>query len=105
MILTAPETFEEYLPLAIYILIVSGISYVITLFIAKKNKKVIFLLPIMFFVLSVLLVVYAFIADGWDKLGYFILAMLSIGAFIGSFISSLLIYFSKKSDEKNQVKL
>lgn len=103
MFLTAIENLTAFLPYIIYVAVVVGISYLITYFIAKKNKKLIFILPLIFFVISLIFIVFSSVADGWDVLGYLILAGLAIGALIGTLISSLIIFFVYKNKEKNQV--
>ena len=95
------NVFAEYYPVAIYLMVMGLISYFISFKISKKNKKRLLILPIIFLGFTIILGVSGLITNDWGALGYLILAVLSLGAFISSLVSSLVIYFTKfKNQEK-----
>ncbi|MGE4378668.1 MAG: hypothetical protein AB7E16_02010 [Candidatus Izemoplasmatales bacterium] len=98
MFLDIGDFILSYYPLFIYVLVFGLISYFITLFIIKKNKRMFLVIPIVFFILTIILGGSAFLADDWGALGYLILALLAGGGFLSSLVSSLIIYFTKIKD-------
>lgn len=101
MILTS-ESFTQYLPIVLYVLIFGLISYFISIPIAKKNKKNLFILPGVLLVITLILIVSAYATNDWGALGYFILGALALGGFIASLAASLILYF--KGTENSQKK-
>jgi hypothetical protein len=91
---TTLMTLTEYLPIIIYVLITILISYFITKKIAKNNKLNLLILPGIFLILTIVTGTFGMIVNDWGALGYLIIAALSLGALIGSLISSLIVYLT-----------
>lgn len=89
---TTLMTLTEYLPVIIYVLATILISYFITKKIAKNSKLHLLILPGIFLVLTLVTGAFGMIVNDWGALGYLIIASLSLGALIGSLISSLMVY-------------
>ncbi|MDY0010812.1 MAG: hypothetical protein RBR96_03660 [Candidatus Izemoplasmatales bacterium] len=89
---TTLMTLTEYLPVIIYVLATILISYFITKKIAKNSKLHLLILPGIFLVLTLVTGAFGMIVNDWGALGYLIIASLSLGALIGSLISSLIVY-------------
>ncbi|MGD9964642.1 MAG: hypothetical protein AB7S96_04740 [Candidatus Izemoplasmatales bacterium] len=98
MFLDIGDFILTYYPIFIYVLVFGLISYLITLFIIKKNKRMFLIIPIIFFILTIILGGSAFLTDDWGALGYLILAFLAGGGFLSTLVSSLIIYFTKIKD-------
>lgn len=98
MFLDIGDFILSYYPIFIYVLVFGLISYFITLLIVKRNKRMFLIIPIIFLILTIILGGSAFLADDWGALGYLILAFLAGGGFLGSLVSSLIIYFTKIKD-------
>ena len=98
MFLEIGDSILSYYPIALYVLVFGLISYFVTLFIIKRNKRMFLIIPIIFLVLTIILAVSAFLADDWGALGYLLLAFLAGGGFLSSLVSSLIIYFTKIKD-------
>lgn len=92
MILTS-ESLTQYLPIVLYVLIFGIISYFVSIPIAKKNKKKLFILPGVLLAITAILAISAFATNDWGALGYFILGALAFGGFIASIVASLILYF------------
>jgi ABC-type polysaccharide transport system permease subunit len=88
LILNAAQTL---LPLSAVIIFASLISYVLTWFIVKKNSKLIFLMPIILIMITIGFTIAGFLSQDWGRLGYIIMAFISLGIFFGSLISSFII--------------
>ncbi|MFA6377940.1 MAG: hypothetical protein WCW63_04855 [Acholeplasmataceae bacterium] len=88
LILTAVQTF---LPLFAVIIVASLISYFLTWFLVKKNSKLIFLIPIILIIITIGFTIAGFLSQDWGRLGYIIMAFISLGIFFGSLISSFII--------------
>ena len=86
------------LTLGLGVFIAFGMTYGMTLLLIKINKKLTFLLPILFGILSIIFWVSAFLSNDWGALGYFIMGGLSVLVVIGSLISSMMIHNKQKKE-------
>ena len=82
----------QYAPAIIAIVIVSFVSNGLTKLISKKSMKLTFVIPAIFALLVVLFAYLAFSSTDWGRLGYFLYASFSAIGFIGSLISSLVLW-------------
>ena len=96
------SVLTDYLPIVLYVLIFGIISYFVSIPIAKRNKKKLFILPGVLLAITAILAIFAFATNDWGALGYFILGALAFGGFIASLIASLILYF--KGTENSQKK-
>ncbi len=95
------SVITEYFPVVLYLIIMGLISYFISLKISKRNIKLLLTIPLIFLGFTIILGVSGLITNDWGAIGYLILAVLSLGAFLSSLVSSLIIYFTKfKNNEK-----
>ncbi|MDD3713211.1 MAG: hypothetical protein PHZ28_06945 [Candidatus Izemoplasmatales bacterium] len=91
---TTLMSLTEYLPIIIYVLVAILISYFITKKVAKKNKLSLLILPGIFLALTLVTGTFGMIVNDWGALGYLIIAVLSLGALVGSLVSSLIVYLT-----------
>jgi membrane associated rhomboid family serine protease len=91
----------QILTIGVSIVIATGLSYLISMFLVKINKKLIFALPILFAIVAALFWVLGLIDDSWGALGYLLFGSFAFIAAVGSLISSLLLWrkMKHKADE------
>ena len=82
---------QTLLPLSVVIIFASLISYFLTWFLVKKNSKLIFFMPIILIIMTIGFTIAGFLSQDWGRLGYLIMAFISLGIFFGSLISSFII--------------
>ncbi|MBN2890920.1 MAG: hypothetical protein JXL97_03560 [Bacteroidales bacterium] len=85
----------QYYPILIYILVFALISYFISKALAKKNVKMLLVIPLVLLGFTLVFGVAAFLTNDWGALGYFLLAALGLGGFVSSSISSIILYYTK----------
>lgn len=95
LILFAVQTL---LPISALIIVATLISYVITWFLVKKHPKMMFIMPIILLIITIGFTVLGFLSQDWGRLGYLIMAFISLGIFFGSLISSFIIKSKLKKD-------
>ena len=93
MILTV---FNQIMTIGLGIVVAILISYLITWVLVKISRKFVFVLPILFGVFSAVFWTLGLLSSDWSALGYLVYGSLGILAFIGSAISSTLIYLKHK---------
>lgn len=86
----------ENLPIIIYVIVVTIVNYFISKKLVERNPKYVFIIPGVFFSVSAVFGLLALTTDGWDALGYILIAMFSLFCFLGSIASSLYIFFKSK---------
>jgi len=86
---------NQILVMGASLLISFGISYLITFFLIKISKKLVFALPILFLIAAIYFWGAGLLSTDWGALGYLVMAILSLIALLGSLGSSLLIYYKK----------
>jgi hypothetical protein len=84
-------------PLIIAAVVVGLINYGIGLLLAKTKPVLVFLLPILLLLFSGLLWILGLTAQDWSALGYLLYAGIVSAAFLGSLLSSLLLWRKVKS--------
>jgi|GEM_PF-5248180 len=94
------NVFNQIFTFGIAILVAFGISFVFDLALMKLNRKFVFALPILFFVLGAALWILGLLAsdDGdWAAFGLLLYGSFSAIAFVGSLLAGLLLWYKKKS--------
>ena len=79
-------------PLIIAAILVGLVNYVIGRLLAKIKPILVFLLPILLLLLSALLWILGLTSQDWSALGYLLYAGIVSAAFLGSLLSSLLLW-------------
>jgi hypothetical protein len=92
------NVFTQALTFGIPVAIVFGITYLINLWLVKKKKWYVFILPVIFFVIGIVFWALGLIADDWDTLGFIIFGVISALLSVGSLLSALLVYFKKANE-------
>ena len=86
-----------YIVIGIFFMIASVISY----FISRKKEKLVFLLPLIFLVLSALLFAGGYIfSSGWDGLVYVVLGAGSLAVGVLSLIFSVVLFILRRNNRK-----
>jgi len=97
MLFLETNIFSQYLPMIIFLLVFGFISYFISKLIAKKDIKLVFVFPGIMLLLTLVFGFLTFLSNDWGSLGYLIIAAISLGGFVSSLVSSLILYFHAKS--------
>jgi lipid-binding SYLF domain-containing protein len=97
MLFLETNIFTQNLPAIIFVLAFGLFSYFISRAIAKKDLKLVFLIPGIMLVVTIVFGALGLLANDWSALGYLIIASLAAGAFIGSLVASLILYFQNRS--------
>lgn len=92
------NVFTQALTLGIPVAIVFGITYLINLWLVKKKKWYVFILPVIFFVIGIIFWTLGLVADDWGAIGFMIYGVLSALLAVGSLLSALLVYFKKANE-------
>ncbi|HPG42717.1 MAG TPA: hypothetical protein PLJ98_02805 [Acholeplasmataceae bacterium] len=92
------NVFTQALTLGIPVAIVFGITYLINLWLVKKKKWYVFILPVIFFVIGIMFWALGLVADDWGAIGFMIYGVLSALLAVGSLLSALLVYFKKANE-------
>ena len=92
------NVFTQALTLGIPVAIVFGITYLINLWLVKKKKWYVFILPVIFFVIGIMFWALGLVADDWGAIGFMIYGVLSAILAVGSLLSALLVYFKKANE-------
>ena len=92
------NVFTQALTFGIPVAIVFGITYLINLWLVKKKKWYVFILPVIFFVIGIVFWALGLISDDWDALGFIIFGVISALLSVGSLLSALLVYFKKANE-------
>ena len=87
----------EQVFLILLIIGLSAILFYTSLFLSKKRKKMALIPQLTTFILTILLLILARTADGWDGLVYALFAAIILASTILSGISLLIHYFYQKS--------
>ncbi|PKK97905.1 MAG: hypothetical protein CVV57_09985 [Tenericutes bacterium HGW-Tenericutes-2] len=90
------NVFNQIFTFGIAVLIVFGISYLIDIFIVKINKKAVFVLPAIFFLLGLVFWILGLVSDDWGALGFLLYGSFAAIAFVGSLLAGLLMWFKEK---------
>ncbi|MGD9761624.1 MAG: hypothetical protein AB7U52_04235 [Candidatus Izemoplasmatales bacterium] len=96
------SVITEYFPVVLYLIIMGLISYFISLKISKRNIKLLLTIPLIFLGFTIILGVSSLITNDWGALCCLILAVLILGAFLSSLVSSLIVYFTKFKNNENK---
>lgn len=83
--------FQTLLPISALIVITSLISYFLTWLLIKKNKKLMFFIPLILLLITIGFVIAGFLSQDWGRLGYLIMAFVSLGSCFGALISSFIL--------------
>ncbi|HOI46762.1 MAG TPA: hypothetical protein PLR26_03400 [Bacilli bacterium] len=95
-----PNIVTEILTVIVFIFVGGLIGFGVTKILLKISKKLTFFVPIVSGVASAIFWGLAFITDGWGALGYFLYGSLTGLFFIGTLVSSLLIWAKEKQKNK-----
>lgn len=95
-----PNIVTEILTVVVCIIVGGLIGFGITELLLKFSEKLMFFVPIVSGVASLIFWILAFITDGWGAQGYFLYGSLTGLFFIGTLISSLLIWVKSKKKNK-----
>jgi len=87
----------EQVFLIFLILLLAGILFFTSIFLAKRSNKYMVIPPMSTFILSVLIFFLARSADGWDGLVYAIFGAIILASTLLASISLLVYYFYQKS--------
>ncbi len=90
------DKLQEIGSLFLVALLVAVISFPIILGMARWKRKLLFLFPIIFFILAAFFWITGFIAQDWGRLGLLIYAGFATVLFVGTGISSIAVYFWEK---------
>jgi hypothetical protein len=77
------------------------VSYVLTIVLIKINRKLLFLLPILFGILAAILWTLGLLSEDWGAFGYLLYGSFAIIAAVGSLISSIIIFKASKKSLRN----
>ncbi len=91
------NVFTQALTFGVPVAIVFGITYLINLWLVKKKKGYVFILPVIFFLIGVVFWALGLVADDWDALGFIIFGVISALLAVGSLLSGLLVYLKKSN--------
>lgn len=90
-------TLQEFIPGFIVILITGAINYPISLNLFKKKKILIIIAPILLLIPSIILFIIGLLDNTFSAIGYLFYAFLFALGFIGTSISSFIIYLTKRN--------
>jgi hypothetical protein len=91
--------FTEFGPIAIAAVISGVISYFISFLLMKIHRLLIFLIPGILGILSILLLIMGLMAEDWSILGIYILFSFALIGFVGTLVASLILWFRTKKSE------
>lgn len=94
------NNIEKSLPMIIFVAAVMLISFLITKPLYRRKKLLIFLMPGIFAIISVIFWILAFTSQGWDALGYYLYAMIALLAALGASVASLIVWIMQRIKNK-----
>lgn len=93
------DSLETYLSV-VFIFILSGlINYWLSGVLSKKNKWLVFIIPGIVLSISIAFLILGITANddtGWAALGYLLISGFTLFVFIGTLISSIILFFRHK---------
>jgi hypothetical protein len=87
-----------YIVIGVFLVITSAISY----FISRKREKLVFLVPVIFLILSALFyAAVSFLSSGWDGLIYAVLSAGSLAVGVLSLIFSVVLFIVRRKNTRD----
>ncbi len=86
-----------YIVIGVFLVITSAISYLIS----RKREKLVFLVPVIFLILSALFyAAVSFLSSGWDGLIYAVLSAGSLAVGVLSLIFSVVLFIVRRKNSR-----
>jgi hypothetical protein len=87
-----------YIVIGVFLVITSAISYLIS----RKREKLVFLVPVIFLILSALFyAAVSFLSSGWDGLIYAVLSAGSLAVGVLSLIFSVVLFIVRRKNTRD----
>jgi hypothetical protein len=87
-----------YIVIGVFLVITSAISYLIS----RKREKLVFLIPVIFLILSALFyAAVSFLSSGWDGLIYAVLSAGSLAVGVLSLIFSVVLFIVRRKNTRD----
>ncbi len=90
------NVFNQAFQLGAGILAAFVVSFLITTVLVKISRKLVFFLPTVLFLFSAIFWILGLLASDWAAFGLLLYGSLGVLAFIGSLVSSIIIYKKTK---------
>lgn len=94
------DNFQMYVNIAITLIVSGFINYFISSWLSKKRKWFAFIVPSIILVISLSFLIVAIVTDdagdGWIALGWIIFFIIGLIIFVGTMISSIVVFLKHK---------
>jgi hypothetical protein len=91
---------ERYIQGFVFILIFAFLNFKISQTLFRKKKILVFLMPLIVFIISGTFIVYTQFSSGWDPIFYYVFGVAIFGLGLISLVGSLIIFFVEKNIKK-----